>query len=544
MLLFCLRFSLQVRLNKTCTNRWECCTDILTKTIFNFTKNTAANLKANSFFTAGSSILSTIYGFGSGFVCKSDKGKLFIVTNYHVVEDAQFANFEVINGKDTFKYNNLKVIKTLKDNDLALIEAPTSFPATDHLTFFDEKIADGDEVYTAGYPALADMPSWQFGKGIVSNNSVFEAFYDSIKVRVVQHTAQVDPGSSGGPLLIKSGKQYKVAGVNTFKARNRENTNFAVSADDILAFLNSDVDQNDKIKNQDINKTFQRFVSDINSSAIDTTFDDYISEKFVLGLSKEQTTKLLSEPSEKAVSYLRTGYALPGLKLLVCRYFVKAVNGNGKLTVGQINSNGQSASAILLKGDNQFTTYWSKGYNGWFVDSTSVSLKAQAPKSKCLINSDDLLDFSYVKLSKCYTGFDIRYAYYHRYVNFGLEFQYGNLDVDSYNYDSTSCETINCKSIFGGPFIALQFPFEIKQTFAIVPYVQFCYGGHYVSTDNDELSDFNFTYYIKAGLHVGYITNNGNMIYLLAEYNDFNFDYSDYSIDKINGFSVGLGFTF
>ena len=86
---------------------------------------------------------------------------------------------------------------------------------------------------------------------------------DSVHIAVIQHTAQVDPGSSGGPLLVLkenkktvtsekmegkkpvkvtetvTEKEYKVVGMNTWKAFRRENANFSLMAKDIQKVINS-----------------------------------------------------------------------------------------------------------------------------------------------------------------------------------------------------------------------------------------------------------------------------------------------------------------
>ena len=56
---------------------------------------------------------------------------------------------------------------------------------------------------------------------------------------IIQHSAQVDYGNSGGPLLISSGDKYLVVGINTWKAAYRDSVNFAIPAAQIKKMINS-----------------------------------------------------------------------------------------------------------------------------------------------------------------------------------------------------------------------------------------------------------------------------------------------------------------
>jgi serine protease Do len=79
---------------------------------------------------------------------------------------------------------------------------------------------------------LLGAPSFQLTKGIVSNEHL--VFPDGTDLPHVQHTAAIDPGSSGGPLL---GPAREVLGVNTFKLVGRENVNVAVPGSAVVRAL-------------------------------------------------------------------------------------------------------------------------------------------------------------------------------------------------------------------------------------------------------------------------------------------------------------------
>lgn len=125
--------------------------------------------------------------------------------------------------------------------DVAILSfANGAKPFKKGLSFSTVKTKDGMEVYSAGFPGLAGKPLWQLGKGIVTNSSarIKELLNPDISV-LIQHSAEVDGGNSGGPLLIaaKNSIGYEVAGINTWKATYRQNTNFAIPSKIIADFV-------------------------------------------------------------------------------------------------------------------------------------------------------------------------------------------------------------------------------------------------------------------------------------------------------------------
>ena len=175
-------------------------------------------------------------GFGSGFVYVDKDGTNYIITNRHVVSQAASASVEFENSDGSVtKYENLKVFITDDDIDLAVLTfADGVKPFKNGLTVSTSALNDGQDVVSAGFPGLGGDPVWQFGKGSITNASArIKDMIDPSISTVIQHSAQVDGGNSGGPLLIESKAAnggYAVVGVNTWKAVGREATNFAIPA--------------------------------------------------------------------------------------------------------------------------------------------------------------------------------------------------------------------------------------------------------------------------------------------------------------------------
>ena len=159
-------------------------------------------------------------GFGSGFVV--GQGGV-VVTNNHVVE-----------GGDTFvvlskhaaggpRYQ-ATVIWASPDYDLALLKvAGLDLP---QLVVAENVPDKGSAVTTIGYPGVADargedinnLAESTFTQGIIGR--IIRTSYSQEEKRqtVLQHSAAVNSGNSGGPLLDSCGR---VIGVNTAKALGR-----------------------------------------------------------------------------------------------------------------------------------------------------------------------------------------------------------------------------------------------------------------------------------------------------------------------------------
>ncbi len=197
-------------------------------------------LKENGYLTASRRIKE--YGgssfSGSGFVFMNSKGECVVMTNKHVVNKTKLVDivFENADGKKK-EYKGCAVVDTAKANDIAIVRLPKDFDCSLALPMHKSNAKDGDEVFSAGYPAIGDKPVWQFAKGIVSNSKIrMEDLGYSDTVMAIQHTAAIDGGSSGGPLLMKIGDNYEVVGMNTWSARRRQTTNLSLFVNDLKDF--------------------------------------------------------------------------------------------------------------------------------------------------------------------------------------------------------------------------------------------------------------------------------------------------------------------
>ena len=211
-------------------------------------------------------------GFGSGFIYVDKDGTNYVVTNRHVVSQAASASIEFENDDGSMtKFENLSVLITDDDIDLAILTFEGGKnPFKKGLLINTGKLSDGQDVVSAGFPGLAGEPVWQFGKGSITNSAArIKDLIDPTISTVIQHSAQIDAGNSGGPLLIASKSAetgYEVVGINTWKAAGRDSTNFSIPAGLVLKLLEQSKNPEDDsvLKNKRVEK-FKTVLTDSNS---------------------------------------------------------------------------------------------------------------------------------------------------------------------------------------------------------------------------------------------------------------------------------------
>jgi len=173
-------------------------------------------------------------GTGSGFVWDS---KGFIVTNYHVVQHADYVKIKFKN--DTVLEG--KIIGAAPDKDLAVIKVNPGGAKLPTIAVGSSKdLQVGQKVFAIGNPFGFDQTLTQ---GIVSglgreirspgkHGRGGRPIYD-----VIQTDADINPGNSGGPLLDSAGR---LIGVNTaIYSQTGQNAGigFSVPVDTVNRFI-------------------------------------------------------------------------------------------------------------------------------------------------------------------------------------------------------------------------------------------------------------------------------------------------------------------
>lgn len=167
-------------------------------------------------------------GLGSGFFVCND----VIATNHHVIKNAAQVYAKLVDQEK--KYTIEGIVADDSKNDLALLKVDTvnmlnarQANSEKPLVIGEiEKVAVGDTVYAVGNPKGLEGT---FSQGIVSG------FREYKEKHLIQITAPISPGSSGGPVLNDKGE---VIGVAVGTLVEGQNLNFAIPVSYLGGLLN------------------------------------------------------------------------------------------------------------------------------------------------------------------------------------------------------------------------------------------------------------------------------------------------------------------
>jgi S1-C subfamily serine protease len=149
--------------------------------------------------------------FGSGFFVKPN----LVATSNHVVKGGHLGYIKLVGQTTTHRI--VSVVARSAEKDLALLSVGDANASALALEASNQPQV-GDEVYVAGNPEGLEGT---FSQGIVS--SIRRAGPGSL----IQITAPISPGSSGGPVLNSNGK---VIGIAVASFKGGQNLNFAIPA--------------------------------------------------------------------------------------------------------------------------------------------------------------------------------------------------------------------------------------------------------------------------------------------------------------------------
>ncbi len=167
---------------------------------------------------------------GSGFILSADG---YVVTNYHVIEDA--SAITVVAYDDT-EYT-AQLIGGDSSNDIALlkVEATGLYPVT---IGSSEDLAVGSQVVAIGN-ALGEL-SFSLTVGYISGKDR-NISTDGTVINMLQTDAAINSGNSGGPLFNMNGEVVGITSAKysgeTSSGASIEGIGFAIPIDDVICML-------------------------------------------------------------------------------------------------------------------------------------------------------------------------------------------------------------------------------------------------------------------------------------------------------------------
>ena len=244
---------------------------------------------------------------GSGFVVRHVKNQTLILTNSHVIQGANKINVEWSDGNSDRAVVVLEGDASTTLNDLALLKVEGKEGKV--LPIKNDQAIVGADVIAIGAPQGL---SFSLTRGVISSLRN--------EGKIVQTDTAINQGSSGGPLINKSGC---VVGVNTLAGRADKgavNINFAISGQTAQRFIDKyDPDNPPSIyqENQSVavnKRERERESSYINeeSPVAAKEYLDRVEKIYDIPGKEKETIKLASialEFQKSALGYFYRGYA-------------------------------------------------------------------------------------------------------------------------------------------------------------------------------------------------------------------------------------------
>ena len=159
-------------------------------------------------------VRNSVISIGTGFVYKTDGNDAYVMTNHHVIEDAESVQLTFTNGDVV----TAELIGSDEYADIAVLKIDNKYVLKVATLGSSEDMELGDTVFTIGTPLSKDY-SGTVTRGIISGKnrlvSVSISGYSSDWImNVMQTDAAINPGNSGGPLCDVNGN---VIGINSLK---------------------------------------------------------------------------------------------------------------------------------------------------------------------------------------------------------------------------------------------------------------------------------------------------------------------------------------
>jgi Trypsin-like serine proteases, typically periplasmic, contain C-terminal PDZ domain len=187
-----------------------------------------------------------LIGNGSGIVYKNLNGKIYILTNAHVVE-----NIDVIevyrNDYGAERTDKATVVGVDVQNDVAVLEVADPENSYDVSISFanSDNLLVGQHVIAVGSPYVATLGesfSGSVTEGIISglnrkvNNGSTGSLYrrEPVYSTYIQISAAINGGNSGGALIDMNGN---LIGINSAKISNGENMGLAIPTNTVYEVL-------------------------------------------------------------------------------------------------------------------------------------------------------------------------------------------------------------------------------------------------------------------------------------------------------------------
>ena len=330
---------------------------------------------------------------GSGFLFRADNGNTYVLTNWHVIAHSwtYSITFERSIDQKTI-YSGLTLVAADEERDLALLAFPSgNNPGIEGLRLLERPVQEGEEVYSAGFPALGRDPVWQLGRGQISNSRVMlHKYYDdeedeTMEGPFIQHTSQVDPGNSGGPLLIpdiSASSGFSIAGINARSAKIRQAANYSIPNDTIREFLERAInhpEQETEADRENLDARLLVFLRWVKTNRY--SIFDWITYQCFLNNAEYAfyQASMKYNYDKDFPNYLMGSLASAFIVLVRENIPYSNVDKNEEVSVKAVEKNGNTYTVVFYIQGKTISSQWVKEHGAWRIASIG---KINGDKSK------------------------------------------------------------------------------------------------------------------------------------------------------------------
>lgn len=222
---------------------------------------------------------------GTGFVIRGS----LVATNAHVVRCCKTI---VIRTSEDADDVSATIARVNNDRDVALLRTPP-IKARPVILGTTKSIAPGTPILAVGHPRGLE---YTVSDGIVSAIRVLDSGW-----RVIQITAPLSSGSSGGPIADRMGR---VIGMSTMSFQEGQNLNFAVAVEDVAQLLHDEMNRLPSSATLRSNAT-KREVENLRRDVIRKMKESHAGARKLLALHEEEKQRVYDEYLQRRELYLR-----------------------------------------------------------------------------------------------------------------------------------------------------------------------------------------------------------------------------------------------
>ena len=310
----------------------------------------------NNYYTASGDFYGQTYSeeaqaSGSGIIVGENETELLVVTNYHVVADADTLEVQFIDGETV----EAQIKGSDSDIDLAIIAIPLdSLLDSTKESIAVANLGDSDSL-KVGEPAIAIGNALGYGQSVTTG--VISALNRELTVEdvtnnLIQTDAAINPGNSGGALLNVKGE---VIGINSNKIGGDviEGMGYAIPISEAIPIIEELMTKETKVKIAEENRGY------LGISGVDVTTD--VSE--VYGIPEGISVQKVYEGTAAAQAGLMKGdiitefdgTSVNSMAELVTMLEYYAQGDTVQIVIMQLGQDGYESKTVELTLGGQFS---------------------------------------------------------------------------------------------------------------------------------------------------------------------------------------------